>query len=89
MDRDCPKSWFLNEIQKIKFHFSKKTNFHSYSALKRPLDFELLFWGDFHTYEIGQFQLQNYIICDPGWKLLQKRMKIVVSDCPLPQKVAC
>ena len=64
------KSGFLSEIQKFRFCLGTRRQLDTCGTLKTHLDFELLFGGNFHTYEIGIFQLQNYTICNPGWKLL-------------------
>ena len=87
--RECPKSGFLSEIQKFKHGFSTRSQSDTCGAISRPLDFELLFLGSFHPYEIGRFQLRNSTIWDPGWKLLWKKLQLVVADSPLPQKLAC
>ena len=87
--RDLPKSGFLPKIQKFKYHFTIRRQSDTCPAISRPLDFELLFLGSFHSYEIGRFQLRNSTIWDPGWKFPWKKLQLVVADSPLPQKLAC
>ena len=86
---ECPKSGFLSETQKFKHGFSTRSQSDTCGTNNRPLDFKLLFFGNFHPYKMGLFQVRNTTVWDPGWKLLWKKLQLVVADGPLPQKLAC
>ena len=62
---ECAKSGFLSEIQKFKHDFSTRSQSDTCGAINRPLDFELLFLGNFHPYKIGRFQLRNSSAWNP------------------------